>query len=223
MVGVLNRATLCAMASVTVRGTAAASVTPDRAELSLEVSHRAKDAGDALDQVATRSQLLEQILVRHGVSRDDWATEGVHVGEDVEWRDNQQVRVGYVASTAITVTVRTLDLVGGVVRDAVTEAGASVRRLAWRVDRDNPARRALLSDAARDARVRATAYAEALGLQLGEVELVSETPFHAEPMPEMRMATAPMMSAPHGGPAMEVSAGLVELTADVHVRFALLS
>jgi uncharacterized protein YggE len=210
------------MASVTVRGTAAASVTPDRAELSLEVSHRAKEAAAALDQVAVHSQQVEAILERHAVGRDDWATEGVHVGEDIEWRNNQQVRVGYVASTALTVTIRSLDLVGTVVRDAVTEAGAGVRSLTWRVDRDNPARRALLADAACDARVRATAYAEALGLQLGEVELISETPIQAEPGPSPRMAMAPMMDAKVSGPAMEVSAGLVELTADVHVRFVLL-
>jgi uncharacterized protein YggE len=210
------------MASVTVRGTAAASVTPDRAELSLEVSHRAKEAAAALDQVAVHSQQVEAILERHAVGRDDWATEGVQVGEDIEWRNNQQVRVGYVASTALTVTIRRLDLVGMVVRDAVTEAGAGVRSLTWRVDRDNPARRALLADAARDARVRATAYAEALGLQLGEVELISETPIQAEPGPSPRMSMAPMMDAKVSGPAMEVSAGLVELTADVHVRFVLL-
>lgn len=211
------------MASVTVRGSAAASVTPDRAELSLEVSHRAKDAAGALDEVATRSQQLEEILVRHGLSRDDWATEGVQVGDDIEWRNNQQVRVGYVASTAITVTVRSLDLVGAVVRDAVTEAGAGVRRLSWKVDRDNPARRGLLADAARDARVRGAAYAEALGLRLGEVELISEAPIAPEPGPMPRAMAAPMMDAAKMGGEVEVSAGLVELGADVHVRFALLS
>jgi uncharacterized protein YggE len=210
------------MASVTVRGTAAASVTPDRAELSLEVSHRAKDAAAALDHVAAHSQQLEDILLRHGLGHDDWATEGVQVGEDIEWRNNQQVRVGFVASTAITVTVRSLDLVGVVVRDTVTEAGAGVRRLSWRVDRDNPARRALLADAARDARVRATAYAEALDLLLGEVELISEAPINPEPNPLLRAVAAPMMDAAKMGGEVEVSAGLVELSADVHVRFALL-
>ena len=64
------------MSSVTVRGTAAASVTPDRAELSLALTHLAADAAGALDEVAARSQQLEQMLAGHGFGAGDWATEG---------------------------------------------------------------------------------------------------------------------------------------------------
>jgi hypothetical protein len=210
------------MASVIVRGTAAATVTPDRAELSLEVSHRAADAAGALDGAAAASQHLVAVLEQHGLQRTDWATDGVQVGEEYQWRDNQQVMVGFRASTGVTVTVRGADQVGALVRDAVGDAGAAVRNLVWKVDRDNPARRQLLADAAADARVRATAYAEALGLRLGGVDVISETPLHAEApaggMPMLAMAAPKMDDA-----GMAVSGGLVELSADVHVRFALLS
>ena len=78
-----------------------------------------------------------------------------------------------------------------------------------------------LAEAARDARRRATAYAEALGLRLGEVELISETPIAAEPPAGMvRMA---MDAAPMGAPPVEVSGGQIELSADVYVRFSLLA
>jgi uncharacterized protein YggE len=210
------------MASVTVRGTAAASVTPDRAELCLDLSHRAPDAPSALDEVARRSQQLESILVNHGFARTDWATEGMQVGEEYQWKNDRNVLIGYRASTALTVTIRSLDLVGRVIRDGVTEAGASVRSLTWKVDRDNPTRRALLADAARDAKVRALAYVEALDLGLGEVEQISETPIVAEPGPQPRMASMAMDAKVGGGHEMELSGGLVELTADVHVRFGVL-
>lgn len=210
------------MASAIVRGTAAATVTPDRAELSLEVSHLAADAAGALDGAAAASQRLVAVLEQHGVQRTDWATDGVRVGEEYQWRDNQQVMVGFRASTGVTITVRGADQVGALVRDAVGDAGAAVRNLVWKVDRDNPARRRLLADAAADARVRATAYAEALGLRLGGVDLISETPIHAEPatagMPVLAMS-APKMD----GEEMAISGGLVELSAEVNVRFALLS
>jgi uncharacterized protein YggE len=211
------------MASVIVRGTAAASVTPDFAELTLEISQRAADAASALDGAATRSQQLVALLDSHGIAAADRATAGVSVNEEYEYRDNQQVLVGHRATTAITVTVRSTDLVGRIVRDAVGDSGAAVRNLLWRVDRANPMHAELLSDAARDARRRATAYAEALMLRLGEVELISETPIAAEPLAArgvmMAMDAAPMAK----GGAMAVSEGLVELTADVHVRFALLN
>ncbi len=210
------------MPSVVVHGSAAASVTPDRAELSLEVSHRAADAAGALDEVAAMSGRLLAALEAHGVDRPAWATDGVQVGEEFQWRDNQQVMVGFRAATGVTATIRGAEQVAAIVRDAVGDAGAAVRGLVWKVDRDNPARRALLADAARDARVRATAYAEALGLRVGEVELISEAPIATDP-PQPRMMMAAMDAAKVGGAELAVSSGLVELTADVHVRFALLS
>ena len=70
--------------------------------------------------------------------------------------------------------------------------------------------------------MRATACTEALGLRIGEVELISEAPIAADP-PQPRMMMAAMDAAKVGGAELAVSGGLVELTADVHVRFALLS
>ena len=211
------------MPSVIVRGTAAASVTPDLAELTLEVSHRAADAAAALDGAAAKSQQLSAALDGHGIASDDRATAGISVNEEYEYRDNQSVLVGHRATAAVTVTVRSTDLVGRIVRDAVGDAGAAVRTLAWRVEGTNPARADLLSEAARDARRRATAYAEALGLRLGEVELISEAPIATEPvMPRgamLAMDAAPMAK----GREVAVNEGLVELTADVHVRFSLLA
>lgn len=209
------------MPSVVVRGAAAASVTPDSAQLTLDVSHVAADAPTALEQVAARSRSLQDVLDRQGVAATDRVTAGIQVNEEFEWRDNTNVRVGHRATTAVTVTVRAIDTVGALVAAAVGEAGVAVRHLTWHVDRDNPVRTRLLGDAARDARARAAAYAAALGLALGQVEAISEAPIGPEPgqpRPMYMMADAAPM-----GKAMEVavSEGVVELQADVHVRFAL--
>lgn len=210
------------MASVIVRGTAAATVTPDRAELTLALTHLAPDPASALDEVARRSQQLADLLQQHGFAATDWATEGITVAEEHQWKHDTNVLVGHRASTALTVTIRNTSLVGTVIRDSVTTAGAAIRSLQWRIDADNPARRALLGEAARDARVRAAAYAEALGLTLGEVELISEAPLvpapGPQPMPRMMAAKAMMADSAE----VAVSGGLVELTADVHVQFAIL-
>jgi uncharacterized protein YggE len=210
------------MATVTVRGSALAAVTPDRAELSLALSHLAADAAGALDEVAARSQRLEQILTEHGFAHTDWATDGVTIAEEFQWKNDTNVLVGHRATTGLTVTIRSSELVGPVIRDAVTITGASVRNLVWRVDADNPARKALLAAAARDAKVRASAYVEALGLRLGEVDSISEAPLVQEPgpMPQPRMMAAAKMG---DGPELSVSGGLVELHADVNVRFAILA
>ncbi|MFZ4718888.1 MAG: SIMPL domain-containing protein [Ilumatobacteraceae bacterium] len=209
------------MPIVVVRGSAAASVTPDSAQLTLDVTHVAADAPTALQQVAARSRSLQDVLDRQGVAATDRVTAGIQVNDEYEWRDNTNVKVGHRATTAITVTVRAIDTVGALVAAAVGDAGVAVRHLAWQVDRDNPARARLLGDAARDARARASAYAEALGLAVGEVEMISEAPIGVEPgQPRalhMMADAAPMAKSME----VAVSEGVVELQSDVYVRFAL--
>lgn len=60
-----------AMPSVTVRGSALAAAAPDRAELSLAIAHLAADPATALEEVSTRSQRLEQMLVALGIGRSE--------------------------------------------------------------------------------------------------------------------------------------------------------
>ena len=82
----------------------------------------------------------------------------------------------------------------------------------------NPAHPDACRLAAADARRRAEAYAAGLGLALGPVVLVDETPDVPRPLPRAMMAKAAMAddSVP-----IEVNAGDLEVTADVRVTFAL--
>ena len=215
------------MANVTVCGSATASVRPDRVVVQLGLTHVAADAGAALDEVAQRSQRLDNLLVRMGFTEQDWVTEGVRVAEEWQWRNDTNVLVGYRASSGVAATVRAFEMVGNLIRDAVRECGANVRELSWRVDPDNPTRSELLGRAAHDARRRAQAYTAALGLRLGEVELISESPINASPNPRAEasgsgMTAMRMTKSADAGDAVSVSGGLIDLVAEVFVRFAIL-
>jgi hypothetical protein len=216
------------MSSVVVQGTASQLVQPDRAVVGIGLSVVAADAATALDQVAERSVTLRERLAELGFGSDDWVTDGLTVAEEWEYRRDQHTLVGHRASTAVTVTVDQLDRLAPLVRVAVGDAGGQIRDLRWEVDREHPVRHELLGGAARDARRRAEAYTGALGLRLGAVELISEAPIAVGPGPgpmagammdAMPMARAMKASA---GPEMAVSGGQIELSAAVHVRFAIL-
>lgn len=212
------------MSSVVVRGTSSQLVQPDRAVVAIGLSIVAADAATALDQVSARSVTLRERLTELGFGDDDWVTDGLTVAEEWEYRRDQNTLVGHRASTAVTVTVEQLDRLAPLVRLAVGDAGGQVRDLRWEVDRDHPVRHELLGRAARDARRRAEAYTDALGLRLGAVELISEAPIGTAPAPgplgdAMPMARAMKASA---APEMAVSGGQIELSAEVHVRFAIL-
>jgi len=175
--------------------------------------------------VADRSQRLEELLGQLKIAKQDWVTEGVNVAEEWEYKRDTNTMVGYRATSGVVVTVRQLDRVGRLLRDAVDQCSANARELRWQVDRDNPAKRELLGEAAADALDRATAYATALGMQVGAVELISDDPIVESSSDsglygggQMRAMMAKADSAP-----VSVSGGLIELVAEVHVRFGLLS
>lgn len=211
------------MATVTVCGSASATVRPDDVVIGFGLNHLAGDAAAALDEVAARTQRLTSVLAEHGLSPDDWVTNGVHVAAAYEWRNDANTLLGYRASSGVSATLRQLERVGALISAAVTRCDAEMQGLTWRVDPDNPARRALLGEAAIDARIRAEAYVTALGLRLGAVESISEfAPGGGGPAaptaPVMRRSAKVFADAP----PLEVSGGQAQLGADVYVTFSVL-
>lgn len=212
------------MSSVIVVGTAQQLVQPDRVVVGLGLSVVAADAATALDQVSERSVTLGDRLSQLGFDQRDWVTDGVTVAEEWESRRDQNTLVGHRASTAITVTIDEPGRLPALLRSAVGDAGAQVQNLVWQVDDEHPVRHDLLGRAALDARRRAEAYVTALGMKLGAVELVSETPIGSGTIGSGTMPIADQMSmrTMKSGGEMAVSAGQIELSAQVHVRFAIL-
>jgi len=211
------------MTSITVRGTSHAAVAPDRATLTLGLTHVATTASAALEVVAERSQNLAAVLGVLGFADADWTTQGVAVTEEWEWHNDTNTKVGHRATTGVIVRVVDLERVAPLLSRAVDDASAEVRDLRWSVSENNPARRALLGAAAVDATHRADAYAEALGLQRGAVEEVSDLPIASGSgfQPEMGLFASRSKSADAAIP-MNVNPGEIDLEASVHVRFATL-
>jgi uncharacterized protein YggE len=209
------------MSSIIVCGSSRRSVQPDRAVVDLGLSVVASDAPSALDQVSTRSGVLENVLNDLGIPRADWVTDGVAVAEEFEWRNDTNVLVGHRATAGVTVTLHDPAQIAGLLREAVGTAGGQVRGMTWHVDPQNPVNHQLLGEAALDARRRAEAYVGALGLSLGAVELISESAIDPS-QPQVREQMARSMKA--GAPAadMSISGGQLELVAQVYVRFAVL-
>jgi uncharacterized protein len=196
------------------------AVAPDYAVVSIALTHVGPDPSSALDNVAERSHRLAQVVGELSIDRRDWLTDGVQLAEEWQWKNDANVLVGHRATTGATVTVRSPDVVGALLRDVVALCAATIRQTTWHVDVTNPVRHELLGEAARDAQRKAAAYAAALGLEVGDVELISEAPISVAPAPaaeayEMRLAKADT-------PTVSIGDGSIEVAAVVHVRFGLL-
>lgn len=209
------------MPSVTVCGSSHAAVTPDRATIDLGLTHVATTAGAAMDRIAELTNGLEQCLTTLGFDRRDWSTQGVSLAEEWEWKNDSNTRIGFRATIAVCVAIIDLDRVGRVITAAVDQVGAQIRNLAWHVAADNEARHALLGAAALDAKRRASAYVEALGLQLGGVEEISEI------APAATLSGPPELGLRAKSFAvdatMSVNAAEVDIHASVYIRFTVLT
>lgn len=210
------------MASIIVCGQAASSVTPDRASLDLGLTRVAPTASAAMDEVAARSQDLEQVLGSLGFVAADWSTQGINLAEEWQWKNEANTLVGHRATTGITVTITAFERIATLLQRSVDETGAQIRNLQWSVSDRHPARRALLGAAAIDATQRADAYADALGLLRGAVEEVSDLPITSSPGPQPVGAGSLRAKMADAAPPMSVNAGEVDLRAVVYVRFTTL-
>jgi uncharacterized protein len=197
------------VASLTVRGHGLVRCEPDELELELSVSVSRPAAPEALAEAAQRAEALAAVLDRFGVPGEARGTTALFVREDVEYDpQGRPQRTGFVAAGHLTVRLRSAEALGELLRDAVEEAQVRVQGPVWRVAADNPARLEACRRAAADARRRAEAYADALGLRLGAVASA------AEPSVQLHGAElGPMLAAGIGveTPRLEVSAA-VEVT-----------
>ncbi len=207
---------------VRVQGAATARTRPDRANLSLRVTQVDRDATDALRIAGERAEAVASVLREAGVADAAWHTSGVRVAEEWRWERNKSVSYGHRATATFEITITDdLDVVNTIVSKAVA-AGAEVTNQDLVVSPDNAGRQDAYRRAALDAKARAAAYADALGLRLGPVRRIDEIgETRPVPMPRMMAMAAPSAGAEADTAPSAVHVGEVEIDASVNVTFAL--
>jgi uncharacterized protein len=208
--------------TITVVGHGRVAVEPDEAHLWLRLTHLERSGAVARREVAKRSEALQSVLDELEVPPADRSTLGVSVREVTEYRKGREVHKGFRAATVVRLRLSDPELISRLITRATTDADAQTDRLQWTVSKEHAARLDACRRAAEDARRRAEAYAEGLGVPLGPVERVVEAGAGsprdydvAEPM-SFRSATAASAEAD-----VDVGPGEQDLTAEVDVTFRL--
>lgn len=207
---------------IVVIGEGRASAIPDQATLRLGARKTAKTARRAL---AATSEATEAILFRldnAGISGGDIQTSSITlqpIWADYQDRQNdvQMPPIGFEASNQITARVRDLELLG-VLLDEVTQDGAnSFSGFTLGLQNRTPVQDDARRDAIADGQRKAQLYAEAAGLELGEILMITEDMNSAGgyPAPVMEMSMARGASVP-------VAQGEITLRASVKMVYAIL-
>lgn len=201
---------------ITVNGAAMADAVPDVATVAAGVDTRADTAAAALAGNSETMTAIFAAIEAAGVERRDVQTSQLSLTPVFEPykedADRPPAVVAYEATNMVSVKVRAIDGLGGII-DALAKAGAnSLQGVSFEVAEPKPYLDKAREEAVADARARAELYARAAGVALGPVVSISEVVDMPGPI---------MMRAEAASAAPPIAAGTVSLSAQVSVVYAI--
>ena len=122
---------------------------------------------------------------------------------------------GYIAANTVSVRVRALDSLGGLLDAAVKDGANTLNGVEFGLQQPEPVMNEARKAAVADAKARAELIAGAAGVKLGAIKSITEGGAAPMPMPMMRMA------ADAAAGAVPVASGEVGTTAQVTIVWTL--
>jgi uncharacterized protein YggE len=206
---------------IVVNGNSNVRVAPDEATVRIGIVRQANNAQVAQQQTNAVAEQITAALTKLGIRAADIQSSRLTLtpmyDTAVPRRGNEAPRiVAYNAQNVVSVTVSNLNLVGPVI-DAGFNAGANqLEGVQFSLRDELPSRQEALKQAAVDARKKAEAIAEALGLTLGNVQEVAEGGVSVMSKGDAAYNVRSFEAAPVPAP---VSPGELEVNASVTIRF----
>lgn len=176
---------------ITVTGQGAIETAPDMATITVGVTTEAKTAVGALEKSSTATYAVLDRLKVLGIDSRDLQTRNLSLSPRWTSRsssvDAPPEISGFVATNTIMIRVRDLPKLGEVL-DAVVRDGANTfHGLSFGLQEPRPATDEARKQAVTDAIAKATLYAQAAGVALGDVLSISEDRAAARPFGGVEM------------------------------------
>lgn len=204
--------------TIVVTGAGEASRAPDMAFLTLGVESDGATASEALRKNSAQMEATIKTLRDAGVDKKDIQTSNLSVGARYDYsREGQAPRlIGYQATNTVSVKLRNLEKAGGVIDKAVASGSNRLDSISFGFADPKPLLNEARKAAVTDARERASLYAEAAGVNLGDVLQISDSFTHT-PGPVPVLARADFAEAK----AVPIAAGEQTIGASVTIVYAI--
>lgn len=200
---------------------ASADVAPDLAKVRAGVQSEAPTAKEAMAANSAKMRRVFDALTEAGVARRDIATSYLNLSPrfDYDREGRKRINERYAVSNVVTVTTRDLDTVGTLI-DSLLDAGLNnIDSVNFMVEDQKAAQDKARRDAIRNAREKAEDMAEAAGVTLGELLVLTEGAAPGRFQDEIVPTGARMGMAMEAAPPL--SPGQRELTATVTLSYAI--
>lgn len=161
---------------VTVTGSGSAPAAVDQVTVTFGIAVVRADAGEAFHAAANSATRVLAILADDGVDSRSVRTADLTLGPKTEWRDNQEVLLGYQAGQRLVVQLTGLAGVERMLTDVAVRGGEGVRidNVALTPSHPSFALRDARAAAFADALAKASQLAELAGKMLGDLQWMDE-------------------------------------------------
>ena len=202
---------------VNVVGDSIIQAQPDTAILTISVVTQARNALDAQQQNATKTDAVVRALKAAAGTGAEIKTSGYSLQPQRVYKENQPPTItGYEARNSVTVTTSDLNKVGTII-DAAAQAGSNeVSGIAFTLRQDRPAHDRALSEATREAISKAQVIAQALGGRVVRIVEVQEEGFQQRPPVPYQMESFGM-KASVAGATTPIEVGSLDITSRVQL------
>ena len=159
---------------ITVSGTGETRISADTAVISMGVSARDKDVLKAQQTVNERIAKIRQALTGIGVAEENINTDYMSIYAIYDYADDVEKVQAYSASMTLAVKVADMEIVGKVIDEAFAAGANTLNGISFSASDTAAAEKESLQAAVADARAKAEILAEAAGLKITGIELVSD-------------------------------------------------
>ncbi len=217
---------------ISVSGESEVFAAPDIATISFTVREEAQKVSDAQNKVSVKTKAVLAEIRKLGIADKDIKTQNYSLYPKYEWQEKaatqicvreycppsgKQVIVGYEVTQAVTITVRNLELVNGLVGAL---AGANVTEMQgpnFAIDKEDDLKALARKEAIKKAHTKAEVLASDLGVTLVRVVSFSEGQNYSMYGREMMMTAS--MDSGASAPAPELPQGEQKITSSVTVTY----
>jgi uncharacterized protein len=210
--------TALAEGRITVIGTGQVMAEPDKATIMVGVTTEGPVAAEAMAENSRAMAAVMERLRALGVADRDMQTASLSLSP--RWMPprpmdgDAPVPSGFVASNMLSVEVRDLEALGGILDAALSDGANTLGGLTFGIEDDSALKEAARRAAVADAMAKARVLADAAGLALGDIEEISEGSDFGGPFPQARMDMAMSESVP-------VAPGELSLNATITLVYAI--
>ena len=174
LVMVLFSVAALAETKITVNGTGEVRVSADTAIISLGVNARDKDVLKAQQRVNETIAAIRTALIEQGVKEENINTDFINIYPLYDYSNDQEQLAAYNASSTLAIKVTDMESVGTLI-DVCFAAGANtLNGISFSASETEEAKTEVMKKAVTDAKQKAEILAEASGLKITGIEIISE-------------------------------------------------